>query len=176
MRLRAVEPGDLEVIVAGDHDTDSARSGWRIFPPRSVWAAAEWVDQQTRRPNDGDEFRLVIEALDSTDAVGSLNTQGCDPVAGTFGYGITVAPWARRRGYASDAVIVLLGYLFGERRYQKCTVGAYAFNEGSVAFHQALGFQIEGHIRRAHFTAGRHWDEVVLGLTVEEFTARHPLG
>lgn len=70
----------------------------------------------------------------------------------------------------------MLGYLFGERRYQKCTVGVYAFNEGSVAFHQALGFREEGRIRRAHFSAGRHWDEVVLGLTAEEYAERWPLG
>ena len=176
VRLRALEPADVDAFIANDADTDGARSGWRVFPPRSAWAAAEWVEQSTRAANDGDEFRLAIEALGSGELVGTLNTHGCDPAAGTCSYGISVFPWARRKGYGGDAIVVLLRYLFGERRYQKCTVGAYAFNDGSVAFHRALGFREEGRIRRAHFAAGRHWDEVVLGITVEEFTERWPVG
>jgi RimJ/RimL family protein N-acetyltransferase len=67
---------------------------------------------------------------------------------------------------------MVLRYLFGERRYQKCTIGAYEFNEGSVAFHHALGFRTEGTIRRAHFAGGRLWDEIVLGITAEEFAGQ----
>jgi len=174
VRLRAVEPTDLEAFVANDADTDGARAGWRAFPPRSRWAAAEWVDEATRAPNDGDEFRQAIESLVTGDIVGTITTERCDPHAGTCSYGISVFEWQRRQGYGRDAVVVLLRYLFGERRYQKCTVGAVSFNEESVAFHRALGFQVEGRIRRAHVAAGRHWDEVILGITVEEYAARWP--
>lgn len=174
VRLRAVEPGDLAAFSADDADTDGARDGWRIFPPRSAWAAAAWVEQATEAANDGDELRLAIEALDSGDLVGSINTHSCDPSAGTCSYGIAVFGWARRQGYASDAVVVVLRYLFGERRYQKCTVGVAAFNDASIALHRSLGFAVEGRIRRAHFVAGRHFDEIVLGLTAEEYSARWP--
>ncbi len=173
VRLRALEPGDVEAFVAGDADTEGARAGWRIFPPRSLAVAAEWVEQASRAANDGDEFRLAIEA--GGELVGSINSHSCDPVVGTCSYGIGVFPWARRQGYGRDAVIVLLRYLFGERRYQKCTVSTPAFNEASVAFHQALGFQVEGRIRRTVFTDGQHWDEVVLGITAEEYASRHHL-
>ncbi len=173
VRLRALEPGDVDAFVAADADTDGARAGWRIFPPRSHAVTAEWVEQASRAANDGDEFRLGIEA--GGEVVGSINSHSCEPVAGTFSYGITVFPWARRQGYGRDAAVVLLRYLFGERRYQKCTVGTPSFNEASVAFHRALGFQEEGRIRRAVFTDGRHWDEVILGITAEEHAILHPL-
>jgi RimJ/RimL family protein N-acetyltransferase len=39
--------------------------------------------------------------------------------------------------------------------------------------HRKLGFQDEGRIRRAIFTNGRHFDTIVLGMTAEEFFARH---
>jgi len=168
VRLRAPEPGDIEVLLAADEDADGARSGWRVFPPRSRRAVEQWID----RSDDGDEFRVVIEALSSGEVVGMLNTQECDPAAGTFGYGITVWPWHRRCGYGRDAVIVVLRYLFGERRYQKCTVGILATNEASIALHGSLGFVEEGRVRRAHFRAGALVDEVLFGITVEEFGAR----
>jgi RimJ/RimL family protein N-acetyltransferase len=169
VRLRAPEPSDADAFLSADDDGDGARSGWRVFPPRSRWATEEWLRQSA---GDGDEFRVVVESLAADEAVGTLNTYGCDPVAGTFSYGVTIWPWHRRCGYASDAVVVTLRYLFGERRYQKCTVGVLAFNEASVALHRSLGFAEEGRIRRAHFRAGQHWDELVFGLTVDEFAVR----
>jgi len=175
VRLQALEPGDVEVFTAADADTDGARAGWRVFPPRSSWAAGQWIEQATMATNDGDDFRVAIAALATGDVVGTLNTHSCDGAAGTCSYGIAVFPWQRRQGYASDAIVVVLRYLFGERRYQKCTVGVLAFNDASVALHESLGFQVEGRIRRARFVGGQHHDEIMLGLTVEEYAARWPL-
>jgi RimJ/RimL family protein N-acetyltransferase len=172
VRLRAVEPSDLDAFVAADADTDGAQAGWRVFAPRPLWAAQEWVAQAGRSANDGDEFRLAIESLGASEVVGTINTHTCDLAAGTCSYGVAVFPWQRRQGYGRDAVVVLLRYLFGERRYQKCTVGVYEFNAASLALHRMLGFREEGRIRRAHYAAGRHWDEIVLGLTVEEYAER----
>jgi RimJ/RimL family protein N-acetyltransferase len=174
VRLRAVEPGDADAFVAADEDGEASRSGWRVWPPRSRWAVEEWIRQ--RAADDGDEVRLVIVASATGEVVGTLNTQECDPAAGTFGYGVTIWPWHRRQGYASDAVVVVLRYLFGERRYQKCTVGVLDTNEASVALHCALGFSQEGRVRRAHFRAGRYHDELLFGITVEEFEQRWGLG
>jgi RimJ/RimL family protein N-acetyltransferase len=169
VRLRAPEAADVDAFAAADEDGEGARSGWRVFPPRSRAATEEWL---ARPAGDGDEFRVVVETLASGEVVGTLNTQDCDHAAGTFGYGITIWPWHRRCGYGRDAVVVALRYLFGERRYQKCTVGVLAFNEASVAMHRSLGFTEEGRIRRAHFRTGRHWDEMLYGMTVEEFAER----
>ncbi len=96
-------------------------------------------------------------------------------VAGTFGFGLGVGRPHQRRGYASEAIVLLLRYMFGERRYQKANVGVYAYNTASLELHAKLGFVVEGRRRRAVFMGGRYHDEVLLGLTVEEFTAAHPL-
>ena len=175
VRLRAVEPGDLESFVANDEDTDGAQAGWRVHPPRSAWATGAWIEQQTQAGVDGDEFRVVIEALATGEAVGTLNTHTCDPYAGTCSYGLAVFPWHRRHGYASDAVVIVLRFLFGERRYQKCTVGVTSFNEASIGLHRRLGFVEEGRVRRSHFRGGRHYDEVLLGITAEEYDSRWAL-
>ncbi len=68
------------------------------------------------------------------------------------------------------------GYMFGERRFHKCEVRIYAFNEASIALHHKIGFQAEGRLREHEFFAGRHHDLVIMGLTVDEFAARHPFG
>lgn len=169
VRLRAPEPSDVDAFMAADDDGEGMRAGWRVLPPRSRADTEEWLQ---RAGSDADEFRVVVESLASGEPVGTLNTHSCDPSAGTCSYGVTIWPWHRRCGYGSDAVVVALRYLFGERRYQKCTVGVIAFNEASLALHRSLGFTEEGRVRRAHLRGGRYWDEVVLGMTVEEFDQR----
>lgn len=66
--------------------------------------------------------------------------------------------------------------MFGERRFQKCDVGIYAYNSASLRLHERLGFVMEGRRRRARFFAGEFHDLVLMGVTVGEFAATHSLG
>lgn len=70
--------------------------------------------------------------------------------------------------------MVLLSYMFGERRFHKCEVGIYTFNEASIALHHRIGFHTEGRLRDHEHFSGRHHDLVVMGLTVTEFAALRP--
>lgn len=118
-----------------------------------------------------DELQFVIEACGTGDVVGSLSTHDSVPRTGVFSYGIEVFPDFRRRGYAGEAITLLLAYYFEERRYQKCNVTTYDYNRASIALHRALGFQPEGRLRRTAYTAGEHHDELLYGITAEEFAA-----
>lgn len=40
--------------------------------------------------------------------------------------------------------------------------------------HERLGFQVEGRIRDAIFTSGAYHDEVIVGITADEFFDRTP--
>ena len=55
-----------------------------------------------------------------------------DKNAGVFSYGITIGAESQRQGYASETIILVLHYRFGERRFQSCDVAMYAFNTASV--------------------------------------------
>ena len=91
-------------------------------------------------------------------------------------YGITIGAEFQGRGYASEAIILLLRYMFGERRFQKCDVGIYAYNTASLKLHTKLGFVEEGRRRRSQFFAGEYHDVVLMGITIEEYAAAHSLG
>jgi RimJ/RimL family protein N-acetyltransferase len=42
-----------------------------------------------------------------------------------------------------------------------------------MRLHESLGFQVEGRLRRMVYTDGGFHDEVVYGMTVEEFREKH---
>jgi RimJ/RimL family protein N-acetyltransferase len=170
VRLRAIEPGDWEAFHENDADTEAARLNDFIALPRSAEAAKRWAQEQAVAVPEGDNFRFAIENLEG-ELVGSISVHDCNRRNGTFSYGIGIFRAHWRKGYAADAIRILLTYYFGELGYQKVTVGIYAFNQASVELHQRLGFQHEGRRRRMVRTAGQYHDEVLMGLTVEEFRA-----
>ncbi len=173
IRLRAVEPEDLERFQSFDQDSEAARSGWWIPFPRSKYAAERWVEKTALDHGQDDTYRFVIEAKQHG-VVGSISTHNCNRRTGTFNYGIAIGREYRRRGFAKEAISLVLRYYFEELRYQKVTVSIYAFNERSLKLHESLGFQQEGRLRRMIYTGGQYHDEILMGLTREEFEACKP--
>ncbi|MCC6801600.1 MAG: GNAT family N-acetyltransferase [Anaerolineae bacterium] len=168
IRLRAVEPSDWEFYFNwGRETTENGRLSDEIWFPSSSVGTKEWAEKEAKRP-ETDEFRFHIETLIG-EPVGTINSHGCNPRNGTFMYGLGIKEEQRRKGYASEAIRLVLRYFFGERRYQKCTVTVFAFNGPSQKLHEALGFTLEGRLRRMIYTGGAFHDELVYGITREEF-------
>ena len=67
---------------------------------------------------------------------------------------------------------ILLRYGFWERRYQKCNSACVHTNEASIRLHRKLGFVEEGRRGRQVFFSGEYHDDVLFGLTREEFDAQ----
>ncbi|MFC8665436.1 GNAT family N-acetyltransferase [Streptomyces sp. NPDC057199] len=116
----------------------------------------------------------AFEALDTGEMVGAVSSNQADPQAGRFEYGVTVGAGHRRKRYAAEAVVMLLRFMFAERRYHKCEARVFAHNQGSLALHHRLGFVEEGRLRDHVFLAGRHHDLVLLGILADEFARLHP--
>ncbi len=173
IRLRAVEPDDWETFFRWNQDSDQARRLDFVHFPISAEATRKYIAERAgvrpaERPDDA--YALVIEDAMGA-AVGGIATHACDRRVGSFAYGLNVLPEHRGRGYATDAVRLVLRYMFRERRYQKCTIQVYDFNEASVRLHERLGFRREGCLRRMGYTDGQYFDVLVYGITAEEFAA-----
>ena len=171
VRLRAFEAEDWEIYHAWNVDDEQTRNLDQIHFPQSAAAARQWAEREAVREPDGDNFRFVIEN-EHGEVAGDISTHDCDSRVGAFSYGISIRPDQRGKGYAGEAIPLVLRYYFREKRYQKVTVTIFSFNEPSVRLHERLGFQLEGRIRRTAFTAGAHHDALIYGMTAEEFTER----
>lgn len=172
VRLRGVEPGDWEAFQQSNLDSEAQRSGWRIFPPQGSEAAKAWAREQSAVRPEGDQFRLVIETLDGQ-FVGSLNTHNVEPTDRRFSYGIAVIREHWGHGYAAEALRLLFRYMFAERGYHKVNSWVYASNDRSLRMHEKLGMVVEGRSREARFADGVFEDEVLIGMTADEFFARY---
>lgn len=173
IRLRAVEPGDAEAHVRFNQSDDYGMLD-QLYPPASTARVESWAEAKAQEGFRDDAYSFQMEALDSGELVGGIATHNAIPRIGIVSYGLHVFAEHRGKGYASEAICLVLRYYFQERRYQKANVGVYAINEPSRRLHERLGFTLEGTIRRSVYTGGEYSDELRFGMTVEEFRERHP--
>lgn len=173
VRLRAVEVTDWEFFYGlDDLTTDFGRTTDEVWFPSSRESVRTWTEEQAKAKSDGDRFRFQIEALATSELVGTLNTHTLNPRVGTFMYGIAIAPQHQRQGYAAEAITLVLNFYFSERRYQKVNAEVYSFNTPSIRLHERLGFTLEGRLRRMVYTGGEFHDALIYGMTREEFESR----
>jgi RimJ/RimL family protein N-acetyltransferase len=168
VRLRAIEPEDAETFFNWNFDSETARQVDYLWPPTSMAASRDWAQKLATQEIKDDLMHCVIEDREGN-RVGLINSHSTNRRTGTFAYGIAIGEEYRGRGYASEAVILLLRYFFEELRYQKVTVNIYACNPASITLHERLGFQREGCLRRMVYTRGTFFDEYFYGMTCEEF-------
>lgn len=173
VRLRPVEPADAPAHHAFNNSLDYDLIDKR-YPPGSLTRVEEWAGRKGQEGFDDQNFTFQMEAVATDELVGSIATHHCDQRTGVVSYGLHVLGEHRGKGYAKDAICLVLRYYFQELRYQKANVGVYDLNAPSKALHRSLGFIEEGRLRRSVFTRGEWWDFLWFGLTVEEFRDLHP--
>jgi RimJ/RimL family protein N-acetyltransferase len=172
VRLRWLEPEDWEIHYEWNHDPDMPRNLHYVWFPQSRAAVKKWCEEAAVRRAENDNVDLVIETL-AGEYAGFIGVQNADHRNGTFKYGIAVRPNQQRKGYASEAIRLVARHYFVELRYQKVIATVYSFNEASIRLHEQIGFQLEGRLRRMIYSNGQYHDELIYGLTDDEFHARY---
>ncbi|WP_031159963.1 GNAT family N-acetyltransferase [Streptomyces durhamensis] len=173
VRLRAVEPDDWTVFMR--FADDDGRRGRRLDLPRSAESYRAWAKEQAVAECDDDRFLLAVETTVTAELVGTVGSHRTGPRSGWFECDVTIGADHRRKGYAAEAVVLLLRFMFAERRYHKCLAAVFAHNEASLALFRGLGFTEEGRLREHVFFAGRYHDLVMMGMLADEFDQRHAL-
>lgn len=176
VRLRPLALSDVDAPyyqITPGYDSQAEQLGDALAFPLSPQQMKSVIEEAVQKKQEGDEFWFVIEENQKGEVVGNLFTFSCNRRMGTFRYGMDIASPHQRKGYGSEALLMVLRFFFAELRYQKVTAGVYAFNRPSLQFHRQLGFQEEGRLRRMVFTQGQYDDEIFLGLLQEEFWALH---
>ncbi len=173
MRLRAVDPADAPVHQQFNLTADYGLLD-QLYPPSALALVEEWATRQAKAGFSEETFSFQIEAISDGSLVGHIATHHADHRVGTFAYGISVLEEHRGRGYAQEAIALVLRYYFQELRYQKVNVEVLDGNVASTRLHLGMGFVEEGRRRRRGYTAGELRDVLLFGVTADEFREHHP--
>jgi RimJ/RimL family protein N-acetyltransferase len=168
LRPWSINDAELRFVTSLDSETLSLHEDG-ITLPTSVELQRERLEKIAGF-KDENMIRLAMDTFAGV-TVGWVTLHTRDQKNGTFGFGVAIYREHRGQGYAVDGVRLILKYAFWEQRFQKCNSMCFAINQGSIRLHQKLGFVEEGRIRRNCFFGGKYHDDVLFGMTREEFDA-----
>jgi RimJ/RimL family protein N-acetyltransferase len=172
VRLRPLQIEDAEQGFINSLDSPSRQVlQLGIELPTSVELLRSSLEKYVGCKDADGVILFVIENREGAN-VGGISWHSRHQKNGTFSFGIFIDRAHRGKGYAEDAVRILLRYGFWERRYQKCNSACVHTNEASIRLHKRLGFVEEGRRRRQNFFNGQYYDDILFGLTREEFDAQ----
>jgi len=169
VRLRAMQPEDWEHDFPNLYDSKARRMlQYEIELPPTIVKEKETTEMFSNFNPDTRRLMFVIETLDGT-PVGAFNMNSIDEKNGTFSIGMQIGSEYRSKGYGTAAMRILLDYAFFERRLNKYYGSVIEFNIGSATMLKKLGCVQEGIRRQQIYTDGRYYDEILYGLTKEDF-------
>ena len=114
-------------------------------------------------------YNFAIETLEG-EYIGGCGYFGLSRKNGTVEVGITIADkdyWGK--GYGTDAMKVLINFLFYELNVRKITLHVFAFNERAIRCYRKLGFLEEGRLRENMFRNGRYHDDIIMSLFRQDY-------
>jgi len=176
IRLRALTTDDAGSRFAGSLDSITREEfNIGIELPTTVELQKEWLEKRGGCKEVNDMIIFAIENHEQ-EYVGIVTIHSMDERHGKFGFSMLIDRPHRRQGYAEEAVRLMLKYGFMERRFQKCNSACVSYNSASVQLHKKLGFVEEGRLRRDSFYNGEYHDELLFGMTLDEYVAMNQMG
>lgn len=170
--LRAFESGDVERAVANRNKIDS-NLYWLYdaikLPQTSERMRADYTEMIKEWEKD-DKCLLAIENTEE-EYVGDISVWQTKRPEMYFTYGIFIEEHHQKKGYARDALKILLDYYFNEVGYNKVEASVYGYNASSQSFHERFGFTLEGILRNHLYSRGRYHDTLVYGMLKDEFNS-----
>ncbi len=171
VRLRAMGEDDWEIHYYNRFDTPARRLlDYEVELPPTVEEAKEMTGLFQNFKAGTGRLMFTIETLEGHN-VGAGNINSIDERNGTFSIGMQIDRDQRGKGYGTAAMDIMFRYAFFERRLNKYYGSVLEGNIASATMLKKLGCKEEGRRIKMVYTDGRYHDEILLGITKDDFTA-----
>lgn len=158
VRLRALEPADLELLYLWENDPEI----WRVsetIAPMSREVLLKLISDQKYDLYASRQMRLMID-VDNV-SVGCVDLFNFEPLHRRFGVGILIyADEHRRRGYASRVIEQVKDYAHNILDLKQIWVNINEDNPASIALFESCGFVLSARRKEWINRAGKFIDEL----------------
>jgi len=142
IRLRAVEPEDLELLYIWENDEANWRQSNNCLP-YSRFTLKKYIAGSGRSIYETGQLRLMIDILPDTRTVGTIDLFEFDHFHKRAGVGILVAdPADRKKGYGSAALKCLVSYAFNTLGLHQLWCNILETNTESMHLFTRHGFSL----------------------------------
>lgn len=162
--LRAYREGDIPTATKFVNDKELKKLLVTTIPfPMTLWEEEEWIKSQ--KSNSQGTYNFAIEDVKTNKYIGGCGIQGVNWLARVATIGIMIGDkdyWGK--GYGTDAMKVLINFIFNDMNINKIRLGTFSFNERAIKSYKKCGFEIEGVLKNEIFKDGKYYDEIIMSL------------
>lgn len=168
VRLRAYNREDIPLRLSYINDVEIANLITDFIPfPITMYEEEIWFESISSK---SDRYKFAIETIDDNQFIGGCSINDVDWKNSVATVGIFIGNknyW--ENGYGSDAMDVLVSFIFNEMNINKIRLVCYSFNQRAIKSFEKCGYRIEGILRKEVFKNGRYYDKIAMGILREEF-------
>lgn len=162
VELRPTEESDYPLI----HTWMNHPEVWRYMDYELPFSLADVKEDIERSRGEGHPFTILVRNR-PIGRIGLNQFRRRDRICAMYMFIGEPAFWGA--GYASDAVMALLGYAFDRFDLHQVELWTLADNNRAIGMYERCGFVLEGRLRERSWKQGQWIDHVAMSVNREEF-------
>ncbi len=168
VRLREYRKEDIPLKMTYINDPEISGSLTPDVPyPMTLHEEEKWFQSITAV---SDTYKFAIETLNDNQFIGGCSINSVDWKNSVATVGIFIGNKKYRSGgYGSDAMRVLLDFIFMQMNINKVRLTVYSYNESAIICYEKCGYKVEGILRQEIYKDGKYYDKISMGLLKAEY-------
>lgn len=165
--LRPLEIGDISLYKKWYNDQEVnywANGAW----PLSTMLGEGEIEERYFLPRESSGRYIILNELEVP--IGTIGFREMNIPARSATLFVIIGEkeyWGQ--GYGTDALKVLVDYLFLQWNLHRLTLDTWDGNHRAIRTYEKLGFKVEGCLRQARFVQGEYRDAIIMGLLRDEY-------
>ncbi|MCD4731440.1 MAG: GNAT family N-acetyltransferase [Bacteroidales bacterium] len=165
LKLRALEPSDIDLL----YEWENNEKLWYLsntITPFSRFTLEQYILNSHQDIYTTKQLRLMIDKKNSNQnvTIGSIDLFDFDPSNKRAGIGILISDNERNKGYASEALELLISYCFSTLQLHQIYCNISADNQVSLQLFKKHNFSSVGLKKEWIFVNNKWVDEFILQL------------
>jgi [ribosomal protein S5]-alanine N-acetyltransferase len=171
LQLRWLDMSDAPALYAMFADEEATR--YLSMPAwQTIAKAQESIQRDIREHQTGESLRFGVVLKDTQQLIGSCQIFKIHEASRRAECGYMLARKHWHKGYASEAMQMLIDYCFNELKLNRLEADIDPANVASAQLLQRLGFAKEGVLPERWIVAGQVSDSWIYGLLARQWSAK----
>ena len=147
IRLRALEPEDLDILYKWENDTRLWKYG-NTLKPYSRYELRQYLENSCNDIYDAKRLRMIIEDKASKQPAGTIDLYDFDPFHNRAAIGILTDDSFQNKSYAIQAIFLTVDYAFVFLKMNQLYAFIPAMNIASLHLFRKCGFEESGLLKK----------------------------
>lgn len=167
--IRAIEEDDL-ILLRDWRNIAEFRENFREFRELNMKMQKDWFEHITKSP---DNLMFTIVRLKDNKPIGACGLVYINWIVRSADISFYIGEkkyYIDSKGYADDAVKIIIKYAFGELNLNKLWTEVYEFDRKKISFFEKYKFKKDAILRDNCFKDGKYWNSYIYSLLRRETT------